>query len=240
MTYHVDHHDNPTDTDISRSMHPEWRDALEPVKHDIGKIVTHLNDRLAAGATLAPAQQNIFRALSHPIDHTKVLVLGQDPYPSPGHAVGLAFSADRSVRPVPKSLANIYTELHDDLGITPAETPDLTSWDEQGVMLLNRVLTTEVGSTAAHRGLGWETVTDRIIQVLLDRHDAGAPLVAVLWGRDARKSTHLMRAHDVPVIESVHPSPLSAHRGFFGSRPFSRVNQALREQGADRIDWTVQ
>lgn len=224
---------------ISDNIHPEWINALRPVAHKINDICDTLTTRMHQGAVLAPAPQNIFRALRHPVDHTTVLILGQDPYPTQGHAVGLSFSADRSVTPLPKSLANIYTELHDDLGIEPANHPDLTSWDNQGVMLLNRVLTTEVGSTAAHRNIGWETVTDRIIEVLLDRHDAGHPLVAVLWGRDARRSARLMRDHDVPVIESVHPSPLSAYKGFFGSRPFSQVNQELVRQGADQIDWTV-
>lgn len=176
----------------------------------------------------------MLRAFRTPFDDVRVLIVGQDPYPTPGHPIGLSFAVDAHVRPVPRSLKNIYRELHDDLGVEPPEHGDLTRWTEQGVLLLNRVLTVRAGDAGSHRRKGWERVTEHAIRRLVDRD---APLVAVLWGRDA--STLLPLLGDTGVVESAHPSPLSASRGFFGSRPFSRVNALLAERGADAVDWTL-
>jgi uracil-DNA glycosylase len=164
----------------------------------------------------------------------RLLIVGQDPYPTPGHAIGLAFAVDRAVRPVPRSLQNIYRELHDDLGIAPPAHGDLSRWAESGVVLLNRVLTVRPGASGSHRRKGWEAVTEAAIRALVAR---GGPLVAILWGNDAASLRPLLGA--TPVIASAHPSPLSASRGFFGSRPFSRANKLLVEQGAEPIDWSL-
>lgn len=213
---------------------PDWAEALADVEPQIHQMGQFLRDELAAGRGYLPAGPDVLRAFTLPLSDVRVLVIGQDPYPTPGHAVGLCFSVAPDVRPIPKSLVNIYKELHDDLGITPAPHGDLTHWFEQGVLLLNRSLTVRPGAPASHRGKGWEAVTTRAVQALADR---GGPLVALLWGRDAQQAEHLLPG--VPVIKSPHPSPLSAHNGFFGSRPFSRVNQALEAQGAQPIDWRI-
>ena len=165
----------------------------------------------------------------------RVLITGQDPYPTPGHAIGLSFAVDRDVRPLPRSLGNIYRERHTDLGIPPAPHGDLTAWSDQGVLLLNRVLTVAPGAPASHRGWGWEKITELAIRALIARQQ---PLVAVLWGRDAAGLKPLLGG--TPIIESAHPSPLSASRGFFGSRPFSRANALLEQQGAQPVDWRVE
>jgi uracil-DNA glycosylase len=163
-----------------------------------------------------------------------VLVVGQDPYPTPGHPVGLSFSVAPDVRPLPKSLVNIFRELCEDIGCAPPTNGDLGPWFDRGVMLLNRVLTVRPGEPASHRGRGWEKVTEQAISALAAR---GGPLVALLWGRDAQTLRPLLSP--VPWVESVHPSPLSASRGFFGSRPFSRVNLLLEKQGGEPIDWSL-
>jgi uracil-DNA glycosylase len=168
------------------------------------------------------------------MDAVRVVIVGQDPYPTLGHAMGLSFSVDRVVKPLPRSLANIYRELHSDLGIDPAQHGDLSNWARQGVLLLNRVLTVRGGEAGSHRQIGWEAVTASALTALARR---GGPLVAILWGADARSADVLLG--DVPVIASAHPSPLSAHRGFFGSRPFSRANELLTQQGSQPIDWRV-
>lgn len=213
---------------------PDWADALAPVADNIAGMGQFLRAEIAQGRAYLPAGDLVLRAFSRPMADVRVLVLGQDPYPTPGHAVGLSFSVDRDVRPLPKSLINIYAELRSDLGIEPAPHGDLTSWFEQGVLLLNRVLTTAPGRPGAHRGKGWEAVTTRAIEALAER---GGPLVAILWGRDAQGAEPLLGG--VPVIRSAHPSPLSARSGFFGSRPFSRTNDALTRQGASPIDWRL-
>jgi uracil-DNA glycosylase len=164
----------------------------------------------------------------------RVLIVGQDPYPTPGHPIGLSFAVDPHVRPVPRSLQNIYRELADDLGVATPTHGDLTSWSANGIMLLNRELTVRPGAPASHRGMGWEQVTDHAIRTLVAR---ATPLVAILWGRDAQGLKPLLG--DTPVIESVHPSPLSASRGFFGSRPFSRANAMLEAQGGLPVDWRL-
>lgn len=215
-------------------MAPDWASALQPVAADITAMGDFLRAEIAAGRPYLPAGEHVLRAFGLPLADVRVLVVGQDPYPTPGHAVGLSFSVARDVRPLPRSLTNIYTELRDDLGVEPAAHGDLTGWFDQGVLLLNRVLTVQPGQPASHRGKGWETVTETAIRALAAR---GGPLVALLWGRDAGSLRPLLG--DVPVVASAHPSPLSANRGFFGSRPFSRINDLLVEQGADPIDWRL-
>jgi len=211
---------------------PDWAEALAGVEDRIHAMGAFLRGELAAGRNYLPAGSRVLRAFSRPLADVRVLLLGQDPYPTPGHAVGLAFSVEPDVRPLPASLRNMYLELNRDLGVEPPPNGDLTPWFNQGVLLLNRVLTVEPGKPGSHRGRGWETVTSAAIEALVAR---GGPLVAVLWGKDAQSITP--RLGDIPVIASPHPSPLSAHGGFFGSRPYSRVNAYLAEQGAPGIEW---
>jgi len=212
---------------------PDWAEALAPVDAQIAAMGEFLRAEIAAGRAYLPAGEHVLRAFERPLADVRVLVVGQDPYPTPGHPIGLSFAVAPNVRPVPRSLANIYRELEADLGQAPVGHGDLTAWTEQGVMLLNRVLTVRPGEAASHRGRGWEAVTACAIAALAAR---GGPCVAILWGRDAQSLKPLL-GDDVPWVESAHPSPLSASRGFFGSRPFSRVNQLLEEQGAPAVDW---
>jgi uracil-DNA glycosylase len=211
---------------------PDWAEALAPVDDRIAAMGRFLRDELAAGRAYLPAGEQVLRAFQRPLAQVKVLVVGQDPYPTPGHPIGLSFAVDGHVRPIPRSLANIYAELRADLGVEPPAHGDLTAWADQGVMLLNRVLTVQSGVPGSHRGRGWEEVTELAIRALAER---GGPLVAILWGRDAQSLRPLLG--DVPVIATAHPSPLSASRGFFGSRPFSRSNALLADQGGDPVDW---
>src|SRR6478672_632215 len=215
-------------------MAADWAEALAPVDDQIARMGTFLREEIAAGRGYLPAGDQVLRAFSRPLADVRVLLVGQDPYPTPGHPVGLSFSVAADVTPVPRSLANIYQELGTDLGCERPANGDLTPWSEQGVMLLNRVLTVAPGASASHRGRGWEAVTERAIEVLARR---GGPLAAILWGRDAQSLKPMLGP--VPWVESVHPSPLSARRGFFGSRPFSRVNQLLEEQGAAPVNWSL-
>ena len=214
----------------------DWAEALAPVEEQIAAMGRFLRDELAAGRDYLPAGEQVLRAFSRPLSLVKVLIVGQDPYPTPGHAVGLSFSVAPGVAP-PKSLANIYRELVTDLGVPPPTTGDLTPWADHGVMLLNRCLTVTPGQSASHRGRGWEAVTDQAIRTLASRSQAGTPLTAILWGRDAQSLKPELAP--IPWVESVHPSPLSAYRGFFGSRPFSRVNAMLVEQGGQPVDWRL-
>ncbi|MBT1670563.1 uracil-DNA glycosylase [Curtobacterium flaccumfaciens pv. flaccumfaciens] len=213
---------------------PGWASALAPVEADVHRIGAWLRDETAAGRHYLPAGGDVLRAFTTPFDAVRVLVVGQDPYPTPGHPIGLSFAVDPAVRPVPRSLANIYRELADDLGATPPQHGDLRAWSDQGVLLLNRVLTVQAGEAGSHRGKGWEAVTDQAVRALVAR---GTPLVAVLWGAQAGSVRPLLG--DTPVVASAHPSPLSASRGFFGSRPFSQVNALLESQGAPPVDWTL-
>ena len=215
---------------------PDWADALKPVDDDIAAMGRFLRAELTAGRRYLPHGDHILRAFSRPLADVRVLVVGQDPYPTPGHPVGLSFSVAADVRPLPKSLVNIYKELVADLGVPPPSNGDLTPWFEQGVMLLNRVLTVAPGAPASHRGRGWEAVTERAIEALCER---GGPTAAVLWGRDAQSLKPMLAAGGVPWVESVHPSPLSASRGVFGSNPFTRVNGLLERQGGTRVDWRL-
>lgn len=220
---------------IEELVHPSWVPALAPLAPQVAEIGAYLRAESAAGRPWAPAGNRILRAFEQPLDDVRVLIVGQDPYPTPGHAVGLSFSVAPDVRPLPRSLQNILRELHDDLGISAPRTGDLGPWTEQGVMLLNRVLTVRLGEPGSHRGIGWEQVTSAAIDALVARPDA--PLVAILWGRDAQSLTPALP--DVPIIATAHPSPMSADRGFFGSRPFSQANDLLEELGADPVDWTL-
>jgi uracil-DNA glycosylase len=219
---------------ISQLLAPDWADALQPVAGAIADMGQFLRSELAAGRGYLPAGGAVLRAFTRPLADVKVLIVGQDPYPTPGHPVGLSFSVAPGVRPLPPSLANIYQELRDDIGCRQPPDGDLTPWFERGVLLLNRVLTVQPGKPASHRGKGWEAVTDCAIDALAAR---GGPLVAILWGRDAQ--TLIGRLGGVPHIASPHPSPLSARGGFFGSRPFSRANAALAAQGAEPVDWAL-
>jgi len=211
---------------------PDWARALAPVADTVAGLGACLRAEVAEGRGYLPPGPLVLRAFTRPLADVRVLIVGQDPYPTPGHAVGLAFSVARDVRPLPRSLVNIYRELHTDLGIPPAPHGDLTGWFEQGVLLLNRALTVRPGAPGSHRGRGWEEVTSCAIEALAAR---GGPLVAILWGRDAQNLQPALRG--VPCLASAHPSPMSADRGFFGSRPFSRANAALVAQGAEPIDW---
>lgn len=211
-------------------MSTDWAEILAPHDEQLHGL---LNSCYTPGAHTLPPRDSVLRAFKQPFAHVKVVVVGQDPYPTPGDAVGLSFSVAPGSK-VPRSLKNIYTELHTDLGITPAAHGDLTAWEQQGVLLLNRVLTVPAGNAAGHRGLGWETITQTAIQALAARPD---PLVAILWGADAAKLAPLLANHHV--ITSAHPSPLSARRGFFGSRPFSRTNSFLTEHGHAPIQWEL-
>lgn len=221
-------------SDARADIAPDWAAALAPVADRIDTLMAVLRAEAAAGSPFLPAEPLVLRAFAEPLAEVRVVIVGQDPYPTPGHPIGLSFAVDAAVRPLPRSLVNLYRELHDDLGITPAEHGDLSAWSAQGVLLLNRVLTVAPGRAGSHRGRGWEEITACALAALAVR---GGPLVAVLWGRDAASATPLLGA--VPVVASAHPSPLSAHRGFFGSRPFSRVNRLLLEQGAAPIDWQL-
>jgi uracil-DNA glycosylase len=213
---------------------PDWADALAPVAGQISAMGEFLRAEVAAGRTYLPGGQNVLRAFTQPLSAVRVLIVGQDPYPTPGHAVGLSFSVAPDVRPVPRSLANIYREYAADLDLPLPTTGDLSPWSERGVLLLNRVLTVAPGQAGSHRGKGWEAVTEQAIHALVARPE---PLVAVLWGRDARNLAPMLGS--TPRIESAHPSPLSASGGFFGSRPFSRSNQLLTELGAAPVDWRL-
>ncbi|AWT53351.1 uracil-DNA glycosylase [Mycolicibacterium smegmatis] len=213
-----------------------WARALEPVADQVAQMGEFLRTELAEGRQYLPAGQNVLRAFTFPFDQVRVLIVGQDPYPTPGHAVGLSFSVAPDVRPLPRSLSNIFTEYTEDLGHPQPSSGDLTPWAERGVMLLNRVLTVRPGTPASHRGKGWEAVTECAIRALVAREQ---PLVAVLWGRDAATLKPMLAEGDCATIESPHPSPLSASRGFFGSRPFSRVNELLQRRGIEPIDWKL-
>jgi uracil-DNA glycosylase len=213
-----------------------WARALEPVAGAVAQMGEFLRAEIAAGQHYLPAGQNVLRAFTFPFDQVRVLIVGQDPYPTPGHAVGLSFSVAPDVRPLPRSLENIYKEYGTDLGYPAPATGDLTPWAERGVMLLNRVLTVRPGAPASHRGKGWEAVTECAIRALVARSQ---PMVAVLWGRDASTLKPMLGGSDCVAIESAHPSPLSASRGFFGSRPFSRANELLEQMGAEPVDWRL-
>ena len=215
-------------------VHPSWAQALAPVESVVAGLGEFLRAEVAAGRGYLPAGPQVLRAFAQPLDQVRVLIVGQDPYPTPGHPIGLSFAVAPTVRPIPRSLTNIYQELTADVGVPMPTNGDLTPWADQGVLLLNRVLTVRPGAPASHRSKGWEEVTACAIGALVAR---GGPLVAILWGRDARGLAPMLGS--VPRVESAHPSPLSASSGFFGSRPFSRANALLTAQGAAPVDWSL-
>ncbi len=219
---------------LSELMDAGWAGALAPVEPQLRAMGEFLRSEVAAGRRFLPEGDRVLAAFQRPFEQVKVLIVGQDPYPTPGHAIGLSFAVAPTVRPLPRSLSNIFRELTDDLDVPTPPNGDLSPWADQGVLLLNRCLTVRPGAPASHRGRGWEAVTDRAIEALVGRD---RPLVAILWGRDARSLAHRLGA--TPTIESAHPSPMSADRGFFGSRPFSRANDLLAAQGAAPVRWRL-
>ena len=206
-------------------LHLDWQDVLGGYRKDFDAI-----DVALMGEDIAPDYSDVVRALTVPIDSIRVVIFGQDPYPTRGYAQGLAFSVASDVSPLPASLRNIFTELQDDCGLQVGRNGDLARWADQGVMLLNRVLTTRVGQSLAHENIGWQVITDEVAKVL-GAHD----VIAVMWGKTAQELIPYF--NESSIIQSPHPSPLSAFRGFFGSRPFSRANDLLTEKGLKRIDW---
>ena len=209
---------------LFEQLHPQWQQELVPLKPLINTIDTFVKHR-----NIAPSYDRIFRALSQPLDSTRVVFFGQDPYPTLGHAHGLAFSVEASVTSLPASLRNIFKELQSDLGITRSQG-DLSDWCDQGVMLINRILTTDVGQSMAHEKLGWQEITTAVAQILGKNN-----VIAVLWGKSALELKSFFPEDDV--VASVHPSPLSAYRGFFGSKPFSQVDAKLLSKGHNAISW---
>jgi uracil-DNA glycosylase len=219
---------------LAELIDPGWAQALEPVSGQITEMGDFLRTEVASGRRYLPAGEVVLRAFTQPLSQVRVLIVGQDPYPTPGHPVGLSFSVAPGVRPLPPSLVNIFREYTADLGYPTPASGDLTPWAEHGILLLNRVLTVAPGASASHRGKGWEPVTEQAIRALVAR---GKALVSILWGRDAQTLAPLLG--DLPRIESAHPSPMSADRGFFGSRPFSRANELLVAAGAEPVDWRL-
>lgn len=215
-------------------VHPGWADALAPVASGLDSVAALVRREVSEGRGVLPRPEHVLRAFARSPTDVRVLLLGQDPYPTPGHAVGLSFSVAAGTRPLPRSLVNVFRELGADTGAPTPTDGDLTPWADRGVMLLNRVLTVRPGEAGSHRRIGWEAVTDQAVRALASR---ASPLVAVLWGRDAQAIRPLLG--NVPVVASPHPSPLSASRGFFGSRPFTRVDSLLAEQGAGPVDWSL-
>jgi uracil-DNA glycosylase len=219
---------------------PDWAAALAPVEGQLRTVLGFLAAEVAGGHAVLPSPSNVLRAFRQPLAAVRVLIVGQDPYPTPGHAVGLAFAVDGATRPIPRSLANIYKELEADLGLPPRVHGELGHWADQGVLLLNRVLSVRTGAAGSHRRKGWEAITEAAITAVADRRTADggtAPLVAILWGKDAESVRPLLGS--CPVLSSAHPSPLSASKGFFGSRPFSRANALLQDQGDGTVDWEL-
>lgn len=222
--------------DLAELMAPDWAEAMAPVAGRIAAMGDFLRSENAEGRGYLPAGRDVLRAFTYPLVDVRVLIVGQDPYPTPGHPIGLSFAVAPEVRPLPRSLVNIFSELTSDLGAPPPRSGDLRPWAEHGVMMLNRVLTVQPGRPASHRGKGWEAVTAHAIDALVRRD---RPMVAILWGRDAQSLESALTSGGVRCLSSPHPSPLSASRGFFGSRPFSRSNEWLAQAGADPVDWRL-
>ena len=220
--------------DVQASVHPSWLPVFEDLSTEIAHVSDFLELEMAAGRQWLPEPSQVLRAFNQPLDHVKVVILGQDPYPTPGHSVGLAFCVAPEVA-LPRSLVNIFRELQSDLGVDSPASGDLTPWAKQGVLLLNSVLTVGSGASGSHRGKGWEPITSAVIAALINRPEASP--VAILWGKDAQSYGSDFDSRFV--ISSPHPSPLSARRGFFGSKPFSRTNELLRQQGLTPIEWDL-
>jgi len=217
-----------------------WKKALAPEwdKPYMQELKAFLEDEATQGKQILPPKDLWFEALNvTSLDKVKVLILGQDPYPTVGHAHGLCFSVLDGVKPLPKSLKNIYKELHDDMGIDNAHTGNLESWARQGVLLLNAVLTVEAGNANAHKDKGWEEFSNRVIELVSAECEN---VVFVLWGAFAQKKALLIDVSKHLVIQDPHPSPLSAYRGFWGSKPFSRANVYLVEHGKEPIEWSIE
>jgi uracil-DNA glycosylase len=212
-----------------------WVAVLSPVQADLDKISARLNSELEKGHQFLPVAENIMRVFQLPFDSVRVVIVGQDPYPTPGDAVGLSFSVSPDRTALPRSLKNIFAELQADLETNQPANGDLTPWVEQGVLLLNRVLSVRPGQAGSHRSFGWELVTQQALKALNARTEL--PLVAVLWGNDAIAAEEFLS--NAVIIKSVHPSPLSASRGFIGSKPFSKVNNALIDLGQAPINWAL-
>jgi len=209
----------------SLPVHDSWLRLLDPVAPEIEIILKKI-----ANEDIAPRREEIFRAFDIDLEKVRVVIFGQDPYPTKGNAMGLAFSVPENVTPIPSSLRNIFRELESDLGFEKPANGDLTAWERSGVLLLNRVLTTRVGETAAHSDLGWQHITNHISRELGARG-----VIAILWGKSAQE----LSGNFIKYTSSAHPSPLSAYRGFFGSKPFSRTNELLVAQGEEPIDWSL-
>lgn len=225
---------------LEELMAGDWAAALAGVEPDLRAVLGFLAAEAVAGHEVLPSPSNVLRAFRQPLADVKVLIVGQDPYPTPGHAVGLSFAVAPGTRPIPRSLANIYKELEADLGVPARVHGDLTAWAEQGVLLLNRVLSVRAGAAGSHRGKGWEGITTAAVTAVTERRKADGsrlPLVALLWGKEAEAFRPLLSG--AAVVSSAHPSPLSASRGFFGSRPFSRANALLAEQGSPGVTWEL-
>jgi uracil-DNA glycosylase len=225
---------------LSGLVAPDWAAALAGVEDELRRVLGFVASEAARGTEVLPAATHLLRAFRQPLAGVKVLILGQDPYPTPGHPIGLSFAVSGHTRPIPRSLANIYREMESDLGLPPRTHGDLSAWSREGVLLLNRVLSVAAGAAGSHRGKGWEAITTAAVTAVAGRRTADgerAPLVAILWGKDAEAVLPLMDG--TPSILSAHPSPLSATRGFFGSRPFSRANELLLGQGAAPVNWEL-
>jgi uracil-DNA glycosylase len=211
-------------------MHPTWQNALADTRDQL----LLLEMKLISDKNYSPMEQRVMRAFQNSMDDVKVLIVGQDPYPTRGHAVGLSFAVEKGTDPLPRSLQNILLELREDLGKTVSNNGDLSRWLPEGVMLLNRHLTVPVGQAGGHMELGWADFTDRAVAALADR--LGKKLVVILWGKEAQSLEPLLGS--AQIVKSAHPSPLSARRGFFGSKPFSKANDALRSVGRVPVDWS--
>lgn len=218
-------------------MDNSWKEIFKdyPKRNELGITVDNINKKRQT-ATIYPPKELVFKVFDLPLQDIKVVILGQDPYHNPGQACGLSFSVNDGV-PLPKSLINIYKELYDDLGITPAKTGNLEKWFKQGIFLLNSVLTVEEYSPASHSNVGWQDFTDYIIETISQKNNN---VVFVLWGSYARSKKTLIDSSRHKIIESSHPSPLSAYRGFFGSKVFSRINSYLEEVGKKPIDFNLE
>ncbi|MDR1033350.1 MAG: uracil-DNA glycosylase [Bifidobacteriaceae bacterium] len=230
--------------DYLEGVDARWQRALEPVRDKINALMQSLN---YINEPYLPLNNNVFRAFSYPFNDVKVLIVGQDPYPNPEYAMGLSFSVPQSVYPLPKSLQNMFLELRNDIGTPISRNGDLSRWSAQGVMLMNRVLTVYPGRANSHRNVGWEQVTAAATGALIQRRTANGaqkPLVIILWGNNAKELLPVIKTYNantqssnIYVIESAHPSPLSANRGFFGSKPFSRTNAFLTHCSEVPINW---
>ncbi|MBF0747219.1 uracil-DNA glycosylase [Gemella sp. 19428wG2_WT2a] len=214
-------------------MHKSWQEIFKnyPKREEVSRLLDEINEKRKV-STIFPPENQVFRVFNLPLKEIKVLILGQDPYHNDGQACGLSFSVNDGIA-LPKSLINIYKELEDDLAIRRANG-NLEDWHRQGVFLLNAVLTVEKNKPASHSKLGWEDFTDYIIKEISDRSES---IVFILWGSFARRKKKFINSKKHYIIESAHPSPLSAYRGFFGSKPFSRANEYLKKIGKSEIKW---